>query len=656
MELLGIGANMQGSSNDPNFYFSWDRKGVVGSCVWPQISEDKMVNGRHSSNGFLSPLSAGLYVDCGREALKQIMIKQELVFRDQLFELHRLYRRQMEFIAEMKRESCKHDVRVMTARVSALCAQDAHNFHVYNQSSIFGEKKTSLLSCLGKNFQTDSYSVLNGSCSTNSYVSESKRKILGKVMFNLELPTDSKHSNVRDELTERPEMSSCDLKRIPEIVHISDRTPFLAKYDLNASLLEKTKVSVDLNDPPNFEEEPGFGYVDLNEASGHREILFHELYGKANSNFLVYSEQDKDIASSSLSSSTTSLTKSVQDPIGHHILDAESSKMLIENTMLAEDDRSSVKNLISRIGSDSVSPLEISFGNGTKSKSVKGESRRSFEAAANWIKGRIDLNVCLNEECLATPCCSTEMKHSITGEFDDQVGSNFLNSIRNDDEPLEDLVAIAAERLISISSLAAQNCQKTISCRYVPASCESLSWFAEIALKSKDANDSKELSPNSMDDFEIMTLKLKETKVEECSLIVSNHDEATVKHVSSPSCQLGKSRVRRSPCKNFQTEIPPSLATLSRYEVKEDIQAIEGLIEVASSRGRTTRTRGKRRLCNSSSKLTETVLGSIMDQVNSSNEQENKKRKVLVWGNITPRRRRGQRYRACNRNIVVGQV
>ncbi|XP_023525715.1 uncharacterized protein LOC111789240 [Cucurbita pepo subsp. pepo] len=614
-----------------------------------------MVNGRHSSNGFLSPLSAGLYVDCGREALKQIMIKQELVFRDQLFELHRLYRRQREFIAEMKRESCKHDVRVTTARVSALCAQDARNFPVYNQSSIFGEKKTSLLSCLGKNFQTDSDSVLNGSCSTNTYVSESKRKILGKVMFDLELPTDSKHSNVKDELTERPEISSCDLKRIPEIVHISDRTPFLAKYDLNASLLEKTKVSVDLNDPLNFEEESSFGYVGLNEATGHREILFHELYGKANSNFLVYSEQDKDIASSSLSSSTTSLTKSAQDPKEHHILDAESSKMLIENAMLAEDDRSSVKNLISRIGSDSVSSsLEISFSNGTKSESVKGESRRSFEASANWIKGRIDLNVCINEECLATPCCSTEMKHSITGEFDDQVGSNFLNSIRDDGEPLEDLVAIAAERLMSISSSAAQNCQKNISCQYVPASCESLSWFAEIALNNKDANDSTELSPNSMDDFEIMTLKLKETKVEECSLIVSNHDEAAVKHVSSSSCQLGKSRVRRSPCKNFQTEILPSLATLSRYEVKEDIQAIGGLIEVANSRGRTTWTRGrttwtrgKRRLCNSSSKLTETVLGSIMDQVNSS--------KVLLWGNIT-RRRRGQRYRACNRKIVVGQV
>ncbi|XP_022948892.1 uncharacterized protein LOC111452416 isoform X1 [Cucurbita moschata] len=648
MELLGIGANMQGSSNYPNSYFSRDRKGVVGSCVWPQISEDKMVNGRHSSNGFLSPLSAGLYVDCGREALKQIMIKQELVFRDQLFELHRLYRRQREFIAEMKRESSKHDVRITTARVSALCAKDARNFPVYNQSSIFGEEKTSLLSCQGKNFQTDSDSVLNGSCSTNTYVSESKRKILGKVMFDLELPTDSKHSNVKDELSERPEISSCDMKRIPEIVHISARTPFLAKYDLNASLLEKTKVSVDLNDPPNFEEESGFGYVDLNEATGHREILFHELYGKANSNFLVYSEQDKDIASSSLSSSTTSLTKSAQDPKEHHILDAESSKMLIENAMLAEDDRSSVKNLISRIGSDSVSsPLEISFSNGTKSESVKGESRRSFDASANWIKGRIDLNVCLNEECLATPCCSTEMKHSITGEFDDQVGSNFLNSIRDDGEPLEDLVAIAAERLISISSSTAQNCQKNISCQYVPASCESLSWFAEIALKNKDANDSKELSPNSMDDFEIMTLKLKETKVEECSLIVSNHDEAAVKHVSSSSCQLGKSRVRRSPCKNFQTEILPSLATLSRYEVKEDIQAIRGLIEVANSRGRTTWTRGKRRLCNSSSKLTETVLGSIMDQVNSS--------KVLLWGNIT-RRRRGQRYRACNRKIVVGQV
>lgn len=75
MELLGIGANMQGSGNYPNFYFSRDFKGVVGGCLWPQISEDKMVNAGRSSKGFLSPLSAGLHHECDRESLKQIMFE-----------------------------------------------------------------------------------------------------------------------------------------------------------------------------------------------------------------------------------------------------------------------------------------------------------------------------------------------------------------------------------------------------------------------------------------------------------------------------------------------------------------------------------------------------------------------------------------------------
>lgn len=81
---------MQGSSNYPNFYFSRDIKGVVSGCVWPQINEDKMVKGGHSSNGFLSPLSAGLYVGYGREALKQIMLKQEAIFRDQVSSVYNL--------------------------------------------------------------------------------------------------------------------------------------------------------------------------------------------------------------------------------------------------------------------------------------------------------------------------------------------------------------------------------------------------------------------------------------------------------------------------------------------------------------------------------------------------------------------------------------
>lgn len=76
---------MQGSGNYPNFYFSGDLKGVVGGCIWPQTSEDKMLNGGHSSKAFLSPLSAGLYFECGRDALKQIMLMQEATFRDQVY-------------------------------------------------------------------------------------------------------------------------------------------------------------------------------------------------------------------------------------------------------------------------------------------------------------------------------------------------------------------------------------------------------------------------------------------------------------------------------------------------------------------------------------------------------------------------------------------
>lgn len=634
----------------------------------------------------------------------------------------------------MKRESHNHDICITRtqsdfckSQVSALCAQDAHDFPVYNRSSISGEDKSLLLSSLEKSVQAASDSVLNGICSKNPYLSESKSKILGKGMFDIELPVDSKHLNEKHEVSEVPEMSSHHLHRIPEIA----RKPFL-KYDLNASLhrdfsttdslLEETKVSVDLNDPPNFEEEHGCRSVDLVDATGHREILFHDLSGKTNSKFLVFSEQDihgrenglsnngysesssfydrsktyqpdKDIANSSLSSSTTSLKKSAQVTIGHPILEAESLKMLIENAMLAEDDLCSVKNLRSSIGSDSVSSLlEGSFCNGSKSGSIKEESHPSFKASANWTGGQIDLNVCINEDFLATPCCSPEMKlevpvtprkekHSSTrGEFDDnQVGTHFLKSVQDDGKPSEDLITIVAEALVSISSSVAQNRQKTTaSGQSAQAPCESLCWFAEIvssmaddpetaeiALKSKDVGDSGELLPNYIDDFEIMTLKLKETKVEGCSLTVSNHQEEAVKNVSSPSCQLGKGRVRRGRGKNFQTEILPSLATLSRYEVTEDIQTIGGLMEVASSqsitgvvktssRSRASWTRGKRRSCNSS-KPTETVIRSIMDQVSSDNELENKERNVIVWENIT-RRRRGQRYPACNRKIILGQV
>nr|KYP37903.1 hypothetical protein KK1_040885 [Cajanus cajan] len=145
-----------------------------------------------------------------------------------------------------------------------------------------------------------------------------------------------------------------------------------------------------------------------------------------------------------------------------------------------------------------------------------------------------------------------------------------------------ELMRHAAEAIVVLSSC----CQKVddmISCPSESTVVDPLSWFADIVssgvddpqkqtdnLGEKDGDNNEESSPEGMDYFESMTLKLTETKEEDYMpqpLVPENFKvEETGTTSLPPRTRKGPARRGRQR-RDFQRDILPGLASLSRHEV-----------------------------------------------------------------------------------------
>ncbi|GMH31547.1 hypothetical protein Nepgr_033391 [Nepenthes gracilis] len=245
-----------------------------------------------------------------------------------------------------------------------------------------------------------------------------------------------------------------------------------------------------------------------------------------------------------------------------------------------------------------------------------------------------------------------------------QSAINLKVSAAEDGDLREELAEIAAKAIVSISlSKARVNLESSVSDKFGASDNGYLEWFAGVIssmependLVTLDSNDSSDIKvfplSDGIDYFEVMTLKLTEMKVEEygCHNIVPN--EEGILTASFHSCQPRKVRTRRPKRKDFQREVLPSLISLTRHEVTEDIQIIQGLMEAVGTpwqKGTTKRKadrnrkpRARKQLCFPASGAR---AGSPLKPLTAASVPDLKDRS-LNWGKITTRRR-GQRCRA----------
>ncbi|XP_077211473.1 uncharacterized protein LOC143846795 [Tasmannia lanceolata] len=238
-------------------------------------------------------------------------------------------------------------------------------------------------------------------------------------------------------------------------------------------------------------------------------------------------------------------------------------------------------------------------------------------------------------------------------------------------ERVDPQAKVAAEAIITISS--------GVSNRSDPSSTalrDSLCWFAEMvssiasdlestvgASRGKVDGD-QEYSDDGIDFFEAMTLKLSETKVEEFYSKPWEQENQNVEETSSSplvtqprkgQARRGRQRQRR----DFQKDILPGLASLSRHEVTEDIQTFGGLMRAsgcfwksglarrnAARNGWHCPTRGRGQSRGSASASAGILVGLPPTQPGNS-EVELEGISLQGWGKTTRRRQR-QRFPTGN--------
>lgn len=68
----------------PGYYSTMDLNMDANSSTWPLNNINKMLEHGHHYNGFLPPFSADQVLGYNKEVLKQMMLKHETMFRDQV--------------------------------------------------------------------------------------------------------------------------------------------------------------------------------------------------------------------------------------------------------------------------------------------------------------------------------------------------------------------------------------------------------------------------------------------------------------------------------------------------------------------------------------------------------------------------------------------
>ncbi|KAL5746775.1 hypothetical protein ACOSQ2_024072 [Xanthoceras sorbifolium] len=348
------------------------------------------------------------------------------------------------------------------------------------------------------------------------------------------------------------------------------------------------------------------------------------------------------------------------------------------NSFIDEHESSPIPSLFATID------LEAPASPENKERSPpRGESEENQVETPCQLSGQEDGDV--REEFGGTAVEAVVSGHEDRDAQEDLLG-NLVEAVVSGQEGgnvQDEIVRNAVKAIISISSSKVQTCPEMTTCGpSEPCWSENLYWFARVVsqveadpnsefgvvMTYKDSDGNEDCLPNGLDYFEAMTLKLTEAKLEErwcMSNDQKDQKEEAMGATSLPS-QPRRGRIKRArqQRKDFQSEILPSLASLSRCEVTADLQTIEGLIEAAnnslktdSSRtmGRIARSRGGRRSCISTSTVTETKICSQSKPQTSSKEKGNAERKPIGWGNIT-RRRRGPRCPASNPRVILGQV
>ncbi|KAI3733743.1 hypothetical protein L6452_13198 [Arctium lappa] len=189
-----MGTQVQSKSSFEGYYSMRDVNEDSNSSSWPLFYGEKPLTNGHYYNGFIPRSTiADAHPGYDKDALKQKMLEHEDIFKKQVSELHRLYKRQRDMMEDVKRkEFHKHRVSNDASSSSSLLPSQkpydkwqVPSFPLANSTcarpSIFGAEisNNSPLSCSKGN-----------NSSKDCEVVECRPSKVRKKLFDLELPPD----------------------------------------------------------------------------------------------------------------------------------------------------------------------------------------------------------------------------------------------------------------------------------------------------------------------------------------------------------------------------------------------------------------------------------------------------------------------------------
>lgn len=633
-----------------------------------------------------------------KEFLRQTMLRHEVAFKDQVEELHRLYRRQKELMSEIKsKELYMNHLQLevqssnsSSAKITAICGQNTpHRLPFisshYRPSSIARDNiQTSLTSLQELKPSATPAASQNGGTLNNQHFAESKgKKIKGKLL-DLELPAEVYMDSDEEESFEDAEfsktltpaaLSSNKRSKVVVDTYVIASTakrslgPVLQGEIFSPCSFSGTKTTLaDLNEPltTSFLEDSGGdkkinSCLEIPERNHHLsnsrdsilDVDFDELkmkslapFDKARSEVVSASSGRKPsynlgqnpLVVQALPSFDNQLSYSKgaricgrqRGPI-HNKVDASRVMKSLRSSCSSSKPKESLVCMSSRTPELNCFDLNSAVTANSEITPGDASSTRKFTEVEIVNKSKrcrmIDINLpcdpmtdeepliddsvghdheksgqlsfCVDDDSLDKAPLEIDLEAPISPEVEERPpprGDSEENQPEEGCDHLGELAKIAAETIVSISSFKSISYQESINMQECEASDSGdLEWFAGLVYSlSTDLENNLETinwkDTSSIDDFEAMTLELPEMKAEDYWCKNDIQISSDTCSMLLP-CQTRKGRTRRSKRKDFQREVLPTLASLSRYEVTEDIQMIEGLMEAAGTPWHLSRTR-----------------------------------------------------------------
>ncbi|KAK1296380.1 hypothetical protein QJS10_CPB15g01309 [Acorus calamus] len=195
-----MGTKVESKNYLPGYYTMRDFGADANSRSWSFYYND--LRSMQHYNGFASTSVDG-YPEDDKELLKQTMLKHETIFRNQVYELHRLYRKQKDLMDELRNKDIyRYSVPGETSFTSQM--QSDGNGNIWNihklpvvstscsQPSVSGNNhfQNSLNILEGSGMQMGPFPTINGGNLKECELLDTRAKKIPRTMIDLHLPAD----------------------------------------------------------------------------------------------------------------------------------------------------------------------------------------------------------------------------------------------------------------------------------------------------------------------------------------------------------------------------------------------------------------------------------------------------------------------------------